>query len=233
VVIADTASATLLTNRIHNGARDGVLLTSSGVVTLQENRIWECGRHGVWVSSAAAGPQTRLVRNCVFDCSDAGVVASGGTRCVLDENDVFGNGACSGPEGAGGVLVGGGASPTLTQNKIHDNAGCCGLRFDGAGVEGVVSDCDIFANEGSGMAVSGGARPQVTKSRMRSNKGAGLVVTGAGSDASFDASEFALNLGGGAGGDSFFSAKGCQASANVCVLGGANPTVDNCRILDR
>jgi hypothetical protein len=105
-----------------------------------------------------------------------------GSSCLIRDCEIFEN-------VAGGVEVAKLADPTLRHCLIHDNKGRStpqgwalletdwGVRITDRST-GLLDDCEVYANGGIGLVVSGGANPTVRNSRFHDHPQHGIDVAG-------------------------------------------------------
>lgn len=114
--------------------------------------------------------------------------------------------------GPGVVVTGENTGPTLRDCTIH-RAKLGGIRV-AQKASGEFENCEVLANAGAGMIVTGRARPTVTRCRIRDNDSAGILIDGQSAGA-FEECDIWAN-----------------AKAGIQVEDSSNPTVKNCKIHD-
>ncbi|MFH1090424.1 MAG: pectinesterase family protein [Pseudomonadota bacterium] len=110
------------------------------------------------------------------------------------------------------TFTGAGTNPTIRNCRIHDGAQSGFFIKDGA--QGLVENCEIFANTLAGIEIKDGASPIIRNCRLFEGKGSGFFIHG----------------------NARPSIEGCDIYANglagIEIKEGASPIIRNCRIHD-
>jgi parallel beta-helix repeat protein len=163
VAIRNGADPRLRRNQIHgSGKGDGVLVSDSGLGTLEDNDIAGNALSGVEIS----GGNPTLRRNQIHD-NHTGVLVSDNGLGTLEDNDIAGN-------ALSGVTIRTGGNPAVRGNRIHGNKKG-GVVVSDNGL-GTLEDNDIAGNSVSGVAVRVGGSPTLRRNRINRNDFSGVYV---------------------------------------------------------
>jgi parallel beta-helix repeat protein len=162
IVVRNAADPRIRYCNIHDNKSAGILVSSDGVGTVEENTLFHNGQAGIEVTTGGS-PTVR--GNIIRDNRGPGVFAHDQGTGVLDGNDIFGN--------EDGVSVAVSSKLTILRNTIHDNGGA-GVQIRGQ-AEGVVElnkidghrQCVVVAHE---------SRCTIRENRIRRSSGSGIQI---------------------------------------------------------
>lgn len=147
---------------IHDNKKAGILISSDGVGTVEENTLFHNGGAGIEVTTGGS-PTVR--GNIIRDNGGPGVFVHDQGTGVVDSNDIFGN--------ADGVSVAVSSKLTILRNTIRDNADV-GVRVGGQ-AEGVVELNKVDGNR-QGVMVTHESRCTIRENRIRGSSGSGIQI---------------------------------------------------------
>jgi parallel beta-helix repeat protein len=145
VDIKANGHASLLENRIHDGADTGVFVHGGATATIERNRIFGSARAGVWVQEG----QAEVRRNAVYGHPNDGIVVIQGVG-MIDDNVIIQNGGA-------GIVIGTNGHVTARGNQIHDNGAVAVYVL--AGGSGTIDGNDLRANMLGATRIDDGAGP--------------------------------------------------------------------------
>jgi len=148
---------------IHDSKKAGIVISSDGVGTVEENTLFHNGEAGIEVMT---GGSPTIRGNVIRDNRGPGVLVHDQGTGVLDGNDIFGN--------EDGVSVKVSSKLTILRNTIRDNADA-GVRVGGQ-AEGVVELNKIDGNK-QGVAVALESRCTIRENRIRGSSGSGIQLS--------------------------------------------------------
>jgi parallel beta-helix repeat protein len=148
---------------IHDNKKAGIVISSDGVGTVEENTLFHNGEAGVEVMT---GGSPTIRSNVIRDNRGPGVFVHDQGTGVLDGNDIFGN--------EDGVSVAVSSKLTILRNTIRDNASA-GVRIGGQ-AEGVVELNKIDGHR-EGIAVTHESRCTIRENRIRGSSGTGIQLS--------------------------------------------------------
>jgi parallel beta-helix repeat protein len=152
IKIYDGADPRLRRNRIHNGGRAGVFVSSGGRGTLEDNEIFSNAGSGVVIR----GGNSTLRHNRIYGSELHGVLISENGRGLLEHNEITSN------TGAG-VAIAKGGNATLRHNRISQNERQAILVYDSGW--GIFEDNDLHGNTGGAWDIAQDCEPHVTRNR--------------------------------------------------------------------
>lgn len=155
VAILGGAESLLRRNKIHNGAKSGVLIRDGALGTLEENTITENTTSGVIIST---GANVTLRGNKIHGNMESGIFVYGHASATLLDNDITDNHLV-------GVSVTTDGSVVVRGNRINRN-GSEAVRVRKGG-RAVVEDNDLTGNYWGAWNISAGSEASVTHARNK------------------------------------------------------------------
>jgi parallel beta-helix repeat protein len=149
---------------IHDNKRSGIVISSDGVGTVEENTLFHNGEAGIEVT---AGGSPTIRGNVVRDNRGPGVFVHDQGTGVLDGNDIFGN--------ESGISISAGSRLTVSRNTIHDNTNA-GVWIGGQ-AEGVIESNGITGNT-HGIEIVHESRATIRENKVRAASRTGIQVGG-------------------------------------------------------
>jgi len=164
VAIRSAADPRIRYCHIHDNKNAGIVISSDGVGTIEENILFHNGEAGVEVT---AGGSPTIRGNTIRDNRGPGVFVHDQGTGVLDGNDIFGNDS--------GISVSAGSKLTILRNSIRDNTNT-GVRVGGQ-AEGVIESNGITGNTHS-IEIMYESRATIRENKVCAASRSGIQVSG-------------------------------------------------------